>query len=461
MKTVIKAFYARKFNIRPPHTPYAAVFIILRAEFYGERLEKSKKICYYGINLGIAEGSQMQNKRIENIFLYGSLSREEYARILPLIWQRNKRILKVTSALAALMGMIFLFYALISGASTSFPYLILMLGSIVVYVLSGFAGKTENRLFGMILCYAQMLLVCVYAGILSTQPSNYEVPATSIVVFIALLPLSIDDRLIRMFGFMIGESAAYLAVSRFFKSPSAFSLDMMNVLTFLVVGMVLYGVICTRNVREIYQGVRIESIQKNIISSMATVVEERDESTGGHIARTGEYVRALTEKMKNHEKFSRLSDEYFANILLAAPMHDIGKIRIPDAILNKPGKLTAEEYDMMKRHSGYGAETITKTMKDIEEDDYFEIACNIAKYHHERYDGKGYPDGLAGEDIPLEARIMALADVYDALVSERVYKKALPVEEAVRIIEAGAGTQFDPVLAPLFLECVKENAFKT
>ena len=139
---------------------------------------------------------------------------------------------------------------------------------------------------------------------------------------------------------------------------------------------------------------------------------------------------------------------------MAAAMHDIGKIKIPDRILNKPGRLTDEEYDIMKKHSIYGAEIIRKAMGDIEETDYITVAYNIARYHHERYDGKGYPDGLKGEDIPLEARVMALADVYDALISERVYKKAFSVEKAKEIILDGSGTQFDPCLVPLFLECV-------
>ena len=200
----------------------------------------------------------------------------------------------------------------------------------------------------MLLCYGQMTLICVYAGILSTQLSNYAIPATSIVVFIALLPLSIDDRPVRMYFFMTLESAVYLTVSHFLKSPEAFRLDVMNVITFFAIGMVIYGTICIRNTREIYQDVKIKSIQESIITSMAEVVEERDESTGGHIIRTGDYVAALIENMKNQEKYSHLKGDYYDNIMLAAPMHDIGKIRIPDAILNKPGKLTPEEYDIMK-----------------------------------------------------------------------------------------------------------------
>lgn len=190
---------------------------------------------------------------------------------------------------------------------------------------------------------------------------------------------------------------------------------------------------------------------------MATVVEERDESTGGHIMRTEDLVRALTKMMMKDDRYAHLGREYFENIRLAAPMHDIGKIRIPDAILNKPGRLTDEEFEIIKKHSEYGAEIITKTMKQVENEKWFAVANNIAKYHHERYDGRGYPEGLAGEEIPLEARVMALADVYDALISERVYKKAFSKEKAREIIEEGSGSQFDPKLTALFLKCVSDK----
>ncbi len=399
----------------------------------------------------------MAKKRIKNIFLHGGLEKEEFKQIFPLVWKRNGRILKVTSLLSAAMGFLFLLYATFTRSGTWLPYFILMAGSVVIFILSYVTANSKSRIVGMLLCYIQMLLICAYAGILSTQISNYAIPATSIVVFIAIMPLTIDDRLIRMYFFVILESVSYLVVSHLFKSPAAFSLDLMNVVTFSVIGMTLYGVISTRNIREIHQGERIDKIQKSIITSMATVVEERDESTGGHILRTEDYVSELLEKLKKFEKYSKLGEEYAANVMLAAPMHDIGKIKIPDSILNKPGRLTRDEFEVMKKHSDYGAEIISKTMRNVENEDYFEVACNIAKYHHERYDGTGYPDGLKGDEIPLEARIMALADVYDALVSERVYKKALSKEEAVKIIEEGKGTQFDPELAELFLECIKKS----
>ncbi|MCR5664171.1 MAG: HD domain-containing protein [Oscillospiraceae bacterium] len=398
----------------------------------------------------------MKRQKIKAFFLYCTLSGDEYDSIRPLIWSRNLRILRITSLLAAVMGGLFLLVNLLTRSGVWQPYLLLMLGSAILCLLAGILRrKGAGEAFTIWLCYLEMLFVCLYAGFLSTQQSNYSIPATSIVVFIALLPLTIDDRPIRMYLVMICESALYLFTSRFLKSGSAFSLDLINVATFCAVGITLYSVICTRNVREIYQSQRLERIQKTVISSMATVVEERDEQTGGHIRRTEQYVKSLIERMKQQEKYAGLTDEYYNNVILAAPMHDVGKIRIPDTILNKPGRLTDEEFEIMKKHAVYGAEIIQKTMRDVENEDYYAIAGKIAKYHHERYDGKGYPEGLKGEEIPLEARMMTLADVYDALISERVYKKALSREKARAIIEEGRGTQFDPDLAALFLQCIE------
>lgn len=396
----------------------------------------------------------MKSNVIKRVFVYGGLTKDEYDQIRPLVWKRNKRILYITSVLAGLMGLVFLIYALISRSGTWFSYLFLLCGSAAVFLLNKMTEHAANELLAIFLCYSQMLFVGIYAGILSTQESNYAIPATSVVVFIALLPLSVDDRPARMYAFMFAESAAYLIISYFFKSSGAFSLDVMNVATFSVVGMILYGFICTRNIRQIYQSMRVDKIQHSVISSLATVVEERDESTGSHIVRTENYVAGLIGEMKKSGFFPEVNETFYNNVMLAAPMHDIGKIKIPDAILNKPGRLTPEEYEIMKKHSEYGAEIIGKTMCDVEEKDYLEIACNIAQYHHERYDGKGYPEGLKGEKIPLEARIMALADVYDALVSVRVYKDAYSRKEARMIIEEGAGTLFDPTLTQLFLNCI-------
>ena len=401
----------------------------------------------------------MKFKSLKDFILRCSLGREEYESIRPLVWERNRRTLGITSVLAASMGLAFLLLNLLTGSGVLLPYLFLFCGSLLVYVLQRLTAKKKMaEQFVLLLCYGQMLMVCVYAGILSSQSSNYGIPATSIVVFISLLPLSVDDRPLRMYLIMAAESAAYLAASFLLKSHSAFSLDVLNIGTFFLIGMVLYGVICVRNVREIYQSVRVEKIQQSVISSLAAVVEERDENTGDHIQRTSDYVVLLANAMKTDGKYARVSAEFLKNVLLAAPMHDLGKIRIPDAILNKPGPLTDEEYAVMKKHAAFGAEIIQKTLRGIEEEDYYTVARNIARHHHERWDGKGYPDGLAGESIPLEARMMALADVYDALVSKRVYKEAFPKEKACAILREGAGTQFDPELSRLFLQSLGETA---
>lgn len=396
-------------------------------------------------------------KRFTATFLlYCGLNKEDYDSVRPMLWARNIRALKITSLFAAVLGLVFIVLNLFLRSGVWIPYLFLLCGSIATLCLLRFVriDGSKKELWRMFLCYFQVVLVCLYAGILSIQPGNSEIPATSVIVFIALLPVSIDDRPIRMYSFMIVETVVYLIASSVFKKPSAFSLDIMNAVTFCVVGMVVYGVICYRNVREIHQSLRIERIQRNIISSLAAVVEERDENTGYHIQRTQSHVEVLLKKMRKLPEYSKLTSKFCSNVILAAPMHDIGKIKIPDAILNKPGKLTPDEYEIMKKHAEYGGEIIRKTMSSIEEKEYCDIAYNIARYHHERYDGKGYPNGLKGENIPLEARIMALSDVYDALISERVYKEAFTREEAIQIIREGSGTLFDPKLAKLFLECV-------
>lgn len=400
----------------------------------------------------------MRLKSLNDFFMRCSLCREEYENVRSLVWERNKRTLGITSILAASMGAVLLLVNLLTGSKVLLPYLFVFCGSLLVCVLQRLTmRKKVPEQFIMVLCYVQMLMVCIYAGILSVQSSNYGIPATSIVVFISLLPLSIDDRPVRMYLVMAAESAAYLSASYLLKSRSAFSLDILNVGTFFIIGMVLYGVICVRNVREISQSLRVEKIQQSVISSLATVVEERDENTGEHIQRTTEYVRMLSDAMKADSRYVSVSAEFLNNVQLAAPLHDMGKIRIPDAILNKPGRLTDEEYAVMKRHSAYGAEIIEKTLQVIEEEDYYNVAKNIARHHHERWDGKGYPDGLKGGEIPLEARIMALADVYDALLSKRVYKEAFSKEKACEILREGAGTQFDPDLTRLFLKSLGER----
>ena len=186
---------------------------------------------------------------------------------------------------------------------------------------------------------------------------------------------------------------------------------------------------------------RIVVMHDRLILGMATMVESRDNSTGGHIRRTSEGVRILVETMRSDG--AELSDSFFKNIIKAAPMHDLGKIAVDDAILRKAGRFTPEEFEQMKAHAAEGTRIVHEILRDTDDEDFRRIAENVAHYHHERMDGSGYPDGLKGDEIPLEARIMAVADVYDALVSKRVYKDAFSFEKADRIILEGMGPQFD------------------
>ncbi|MDD6305715.1 MAG: response regulator [Clostridiales bacterium] len=197
---------------------------------------------------------------------------------------------------------------------------------------------------------------------------------------------------------------------------------------------------------------QINRIQQEMINAMANIIESRDGSTGEHVKRTSRYVALLVEVLQKDDYVKRELTEYYAELLCrAAYMHDIGKIKVDDAILRKPGRFTEEEYAKMKAHAPAGGEIIRMTMKKIEDRDYVDIACDVATHHHERWDGKGYPEGLSGEEIPLGARIMALADVFDALTSVRCYKEAMDVERAFSIIEEEAGKQFDPDLARVML----------
>ena len=193
----------------------------------------------------------------------------------------------------------------------------------------------------------------------------------------------------------------------------------------------------------------IMDMHNKLIMSMATMVESRDNSTGGHIKRTSEGVRILVGEMMGKSDFN-LSESFCNNLIKAAPMHDLGKIAVDDAVLRKPGRFTAEEFEKMKAHAAEGARIVDEILAGTDDKEFCTIAENVAHYHHERWDGSGYPSGLKGEQIPLEARIMAIADVFDALVSKRVYKDAMSFEKANEIILEGIGSQFDKKLEPYY-----------
>lgn len=250
---------------------------------------------------------------------------------------------------------------------------------------------------------------------------------------------------------------------------------MMGILSIILLAGVILGVqVCfpevlltallpTLLLLGIYMDFENPSIQKldiqhnEMVEGFATMVESRDSNTGGHIRRTRSYVKLMLKKMRHDKRYRAiLNRDYMENVINAAPLHDIGKVSTPDSILQKPGKLTNEEFGIMKQHAAAGGDIILHSFRDLSNGEFRQIAYEVARYHHEKYNGRGYPDGLKGEDIPLHARVMAIADVFDAVSQKRCYRDAMPIEECFSIIEKGIGTDFDPNIASIFLNASDE-----
>ncbi|MCQ2091476.1 MAG: HD domain-containing protein [Fibrobacter sp.] len=197
---------------------------------------------------------------------------------------------------------------------------------------------------------------------------------------------------------------------------------------------------------------KIKELNQDIVLGFANLVENRDENTGGHVKRTSRYVEILSKELFKRKVYPEIIDlEFISNLTNAAPMHDIGKMSIPDYILQKPGKLTDEEFAIMKSHAEQGGKIIKQTFSHIGDDNYRQMVYEVARYHHEKWNGKGYPEGRSKTEIPLAARIMAVADVFDAISQKRCYRDPIPLPECFQIIEKGKGTDFEPILADVFL----------
>lgn len=201
------------------------------------------------------------------------------------------------------------------------------------------------------------------------------------------------------------------------------------------------------------QTARMVELQETAVEGMATLIESRDGNTGAHVRNTKKYVAMILRYMYDNKMHSDIIDENFVEqVESSATLHDVGKIKISDVILNKPGRFTPEEYEIMKSHALFGGEIVKDILGKNADMQLVGIASDVARYHHERWDGSGYPEGLKGEEIPLCARIMAVADVFDALVSKRVYKDAMPIEQAIQILKKEAGSHFDPEIVEVFIK---------
>lgn len=214
---------------------------------------------------------------------------------------------------------------------------------------------------------------------------------------------------------------------------------------------------------EIARRMRQNQVVQDVsMRALASIAEARDDETGNHILRTQAYVNVLARALATTPRYAgELTPARVETYTKAAPLHDIGKVAIPDHILHKPGKHTPDEWEIMKTHARQGSDAIWRAICDQEERealDFLYIAMDIAHYHHEKWDGSGYPEGLAGEAIPLPARLMALADVFDALISKRAYKPAFPLDRATAIIIEGRGRHFDPDVVDAYVACLDEFA---
>ena len=196
----------------------------------------------------------------------------------------------------------------------------------------------------------------------------------------------------------------------------------------------------------------LRKTQVGTIMALADLAEWRDPETGEHIKRTQEYVYCIARELAKNPKFTTtLTPDFIEMLYMCAPLHDMGKVSISDSILLKPGKLTEDEFSIMQKHCEFGAQILKRSLERIGREPFLEMAYQVARWHHDRWDGQGYPDGLMGDAIPVAARIMSVADVYDALISARPYKAPMPHEEAVSIIIEDSGTRFDPDVVEAFL----------
>ena len=301
------------------------------------------------------------------------------------------------------------------------------------------------------------------AVLLSMRDSeNPESITQFIKVFIIPLVTRLNfsiDKLSEMSKIYIEQSKSDM--DSYLKSTKLFSIIGFVVLVFSLVISTIYTYKVLKELEEknkFFQSkseaneMRILEIQNKTIMGIADLVESRSGETGQHVKRTSHLVNMILMQAKKKGKWTEiLTDEYIDYVTRAAPMHDLGKIVIPDAILNKPGKFTPEEFEIMKTHASAGGKIVYDIIGGVAEKNYVDIASDIASYHHEKWNGRGYPNGKAGEEIPLCARIMAVADVFDALVSERCYKKPMSYDDAFALIERESGEHFDPDVVELFM----------
>ncbi len=355
-----------------------------------------------------------------------------------------------------------------------YPMFYFNIASIVVFFTSLLLINKKNRIHEpFFLCFSEVLLHQIFADYFLGAETNFHF----FILLIGIVPFLIFNKNMKKYAFISFLTTSTFIIIEFFCNqiePKYEISQLMHFIircintglsTFLILAMIFIFTLVVHKIEQTQeheitsqaeklqkQNKKIIEIQNNTIISLSNLVENRDFDTGEHVRRTSAYVELIAKKAQKEGFYKNILTDNFINLLeKAAPMHDIGKIVIPDSILKKPGKLTSEEFEEIKRHTTEGGRIVHEVLGENEEPEYVNIASDVATFHHEKWDGSGYPYHKKGEDIPLSARIMAIADVYDALVSPRCYKLPMSPEEAFKIISESSGSHFDPILAELFL----------
>ena len=345
-------------------------------------------------------------------------------------------------------------------------HLIFLIGiDTVIYMMSGYTLKMtgaissnrEGRIFLHLPYIINVLIVVIHIGDLEFRHgtyTNYSMGVSAYTCF-AMVGIYVLFTLVVFFRrWNYIEGSKRISVLTYLLTMGGITLMQAIfpeiLLSSVVVTLMVIGIYLNQEDPALNE---ISRYHSEMVMSFATLVENKDGSTGGHIKRTTAYVKLLAEELRERGYYRELlTKDYIQNLCKAAPMHDIGKIAVPDVILQKPDRLTKEEFEIIKKHTVDGGRIIDETFGHLGNEEYTKMAYQVARFHHEKWNGKGYPEGLKETEIPLCARIMAVADVFDAISEKRCYRDAMSLEQCFEIISWGSGQDFDPIMADVFLD---------